>query len=276
MTRIASTWISISLVTVASVAFADDKIVCSEAYQQAQKLQEESAWVEARDKLNVCARSVCTKFVRDECAAWLEQVKPKIPTVIFVAVTEKGETLSAVTVAAGDKVLGTADGKPIELDPGSYRFVFTQKDGRSVIVERVVVTGKKDTLIQATFLSPPTPPATLPAEQSKAIEPAPPPADRGSPLRTWGLVAGGAGVVLAGVGAALYFPNLSKFHEVQDRGATTDELSPYRTRIAWGGGLAIGGALLLGTGVVLLVAAPSKGSVSVSVTPRAITLGLIF
>jgi hypothetical protein len=74
-----------SLVAFSSSARADDKKVCSDAYEKAQSLRDEGKLVTARDQMRTCARATCAKFIAKDCATWLADVEARIPSVVLSA-----------------------------------------------------------------------------------------------------------------------------------------------------------------------------------------------
>src|ERR1700735_803801 len=78
---------------VVSTAFADDKQVCSEAYANAQNSRDAHKFMAARAQLRVCAGAQCPGFMAKDCAGWLKDVEPRIPSVVFVAKNAAGSDL---------------------------------------------------------------------------------------------------------------------------------------------------------------------------------------
>lgn len=160
--------------------------------------------------LKTCARATCADFLVKDCTTWLEEVQKKIPTVVLAAVSAKGDSITDVSVRVGDKTLTQSlTGKAMELDPGSYEFVFTTGDGKSVTAKSAVLEGQKDQVVKAIFpvveavQPPPTPPSNQPPPKVDA-------AGGGSGgARTAGFVVAGAGVLSFAIGLPLFLTGSS-------------------------------------------------------------------
>jgi hypothetical protein len=178
-------------------AVADDKAACVAAASQGQTLRDERKLVEALSQFTICARQECPSVVRRDCTMWHEQVKASLPTVVPVAVDAAGDGLPGAKVSMdGNPLLEQADGRAVDVNPGTHTFTFEAADGTKTELQVVVMEGQKDKRVAATMGKPReaavTPPAT-PAASAPA-EPSP------VPWKTIGLVTAGIGVVGLGIG----------------------------------------------------------------------------
>jgi hypothetical protein len=135
----------------ASGALADEKQVCSDAYSKAQTFRDAHKLTAAREQLRVCARSECPGFIAKDCAGWLKEVEPRIPSVVFIAKGAGGADLIDVKVSMdGTPLVTKLDGLAIDVDPGAHDFVFEAADGKAE--QKVVVTeGAKAQRVSVTF-----------------------------------------------------------------------------------------------------------------------------
>jgi hypothetical protein len=121
----------------ASSAFAD-KQVCTDAYGQAQTLRDAHKLTEAREQLRVCARADCPDFIAKDCAGWLKDVEPRIPSVVLIAKNAAGSDLVDVKVTVdGAPVATKLDGLAVDVDPGAHTFAFEAADGK--VEQKVVI-----------------------------------------------------------------------------------------------------------------------------------------
>jgi hypothetical protein len=138
----------------AFTALADDKQVCSDAYSKAQTFRDAHKLVVAREQLRICARAECPGFIAKDCAGWLKDVEPRIPSVVFVAKNAAGSDVADVKVTMdGAPLVTKLDGLAVDIDPGAHTFDFEAPDGRAE--EKAVVTeGAKAQRISVTFGGP--------------------------------------------------------------------------------------------------------------------------
>jgi hypothetical protein len=151
---------------------------CESAHLDAQELRSETKLLSARDALIQCAAKSCPGLIQEDCAQWLVEVQKNIPTIVPAARTSTGRDLSEVRVRLGDRVLTERlDGKPIEVDPGSYTLTFETRAAEPLSVDFVAQAGVKNRVVEAEF-----PADAAPAAESGSL-----------PLPFW---------ILAGVGTA--------------------------------------------------------------------------
>jgi hypothetical protein len=272
------------LLVAAYAETAQAQNTCNAAYEQADVLvhgTSSTRLLDARDKLRICSGSTCKSWMVKDCTKWLAEVEGRIPSVILTA-TDGSESIAEAKVTAdGAEVASRLDGRAIEIDPGEHTFVFKLPDGRTVEKRALVREGQKGQAVAVTFTkeaapaAKPTPTPTAPTSTSTStFTSASPP-----PLRSVGLVMGGAGIVGLSIGAIFGFSAMSAKDDAQcgadnlcaDPGRLADARSQAKAS-TWG--LVVGGALLAG-GVTLFLLAPRDGARSprVGVAGSSLTLG---
>lgn len=276
-------------------AQADPKSECIEANTRAQNLRHADKLVEARTQLLVCAREVCPGPVRSDCTRWLAEVDDSLPTVVLGAKDREGNDLVQVRVSVDGKVVSQSiDGRALPIDPGAHRFRFEEKGEPPVTRQVVIRQGQKNRAVDVTIGTAaepapalavsqparrgPTPtPASSPAhDQPRAESPSP-----GSTQRILALVAGGAGVVGAGVGTVFALESQSKWNDAKTAcgtgcgpGSRAYALNDQSRRAGTVAVVSfVAGGVLLATGAVLWLTAPSKdrtASVGAVLGPRSV------
>ncbi len=196
---------------VASAARADDEAkACADAFELTQSEQLAGRLLAAKRDATRCGAASCPDFVRPECAKLLATIQESIPTVVVVARTSAGVDLAdAVVWIDGRRTAATANGKPIEVDPGGH--VIRVVVG-GVAAERSVVLaqGQKNKLIELVVApSPPTPrPVTPPTARASSPAVASGGTPPLGPQRTAAIAVGA--VALLGVIAGGTFAGLAK------------------------------------------------------------------
>src|SRR5580658_1205447 len=148
-------WIVVSALfaslTVATVAQADDKQACNDAYRQAQVLRNDHKLVEAREQLRVCAGGSCPGFIAKDCSDWLKADESKTPSVVLTAKSPAGADLIDVKVTMdGAPLSSKLDGLAIDVDPGPHTFAFDAPEGHAE-QKIVVAEGAKAQHVAVTF-----------------------------------------------------------------------------------------------------------------------------
>ncbi len=160
----------------ASVARADNKTICADAYVAAQTRRSEQKLVEARDQLRVCARPECSTLMQGEmvrdCTDWLAQVELSIPSVVITARNGSDAVLTHVTVAIDGIVVATElDGRAIDVDPGLHVFSFQAPNLTRAQQVAAILEGKKNQLIAARLDAMGPPPALAGEPTSTSLPP---------------------------------------------------------------------------------------------------------
>jgi hypothetical protein len=117
---------AVAALTCASVARADGTTdACIANHANGQVLRKQGHLVAAHDHFLACAVEDCPAMVRSECAAFASDVEAAIPSVVFAAVSAKGEDVDGATVTVDGQPALALDGRAVDIDPGPHRFDFT-------------------------------------------------------------------------------------------------------------------------------------------------------
>ena len=201
-------------------AAAQEKLVCSQSFEQAQRLRNDTKYVAANQELLKCANPRCGDALFQECSKLYAELQAAIPSVVFQARdATNGQELVDVTVTLEGRTLTQQlDGKPVVVDPGSHKFTFLAPDAPPVEKLVVVRAGEKFRQIVVVL--------DLKSSKSAAPPPvAPPPrtepvaSSRHVPVGTW--VLGGVGVVAIGTSLVLRAVGASDFDSLASSCAPT-------------------------------------------------------
>lgn len=151
----------------------------------------------ARTTLAACAVKACPASVRKDCAMRLEQLEPRIPSLVLEAKDRSGHDLVSVQVRFDDEMLVTKlDGLAVDVDPGEHTLTF-EAPGEEPVVEKILVHESEQSRHVRVMIGKAPVASTVPSEtEGETVRPTSP-RDRGATQRTLGVVVGGAG--LAGV-----------------------------------------------------------------------------
>lgn len=111
--------------------------------------------LEARAAMSICAQRSCQPAVVEDCIQWLPQLDRQIPSVVLAAKSDQGDE-TRVSVYVDDVLVAERlDGRPLDLDPGTYRIRFVW--GTAKPIERAVLLreGEKYRQVIADFRSAP-------------------------------------------------------------------------------------------------------------------------
>jgi hypothetical protein len=247
----------------ATGARADDKAQCFDGASEGQTLRDQHKLIEARAQFTICARQVCPKQVRKDCTEWLEQVDRALPTIVVSAKDATGRDLLDVTVTLDGRSFATKlAGESVPVNPGTHALHFETSDGGRLDQQVLVREGVKNESV-AVVIAPPPPPAPVgPASDARggglgAVEA---PSSTPGPWRTIGFVAGGAGIVALGVGAAFGFKAIGDKNAAQCDASNACDPGPLSSARSDSTistvGFVAGGVLLAG-GAALVLLAPS-------------------
>lgn len=279
----------------ASSAMADDK-ACLDAATKGQRFRDTHKLLEARDQLRICAAASCPTVVQSDCAGWLASVERALPSIVVTARDSTGTSLIDVKVTVDEQpFLARLEGRAVSIDPGPHTFRFEGPGGATleqVVVaaegeqnQRVaVVLGKKAATTTEPGPArerPPEPqpqPASdgsarsagtagaAPGEAGSASGGTTTPPDRGgsrggSPWKTVGWVAAGAGVVGLGLGAVFGMMAIGDLNQAQcnpNHVCFTGPLNDARSAAAVSSVGFVAGGVLAAAGVGLVLFAPSR------------------
>jgi hypothetical protein len=100
----------------------EQKIACADGAEHGQRDRDEGRLLEARRELLACASEACPSIVRTSCAQWLNELDPRIPSIVLRVVDAEDRDVAGATVQV-DGAAVTLDGRPVPLDPGQHRIV---------------------------------------------------------------------------------------------------------------------------------------------------------
>jgi hypothetical protein len=161
VTRLASLLVMCSAFTPPCAAAEDAKEVCLQAYADAQSMRLDGALIEAREKLQQCARASCPKVLLRDCTEWLAEVEQNLSSVVFAVTDAQGRDIADAQVHTGERVLADGlTGKPVLLNPGIYVLTF-EATGYVPARRRLVIRQSEKSRIVRVPLSPLPPPASV-------------------------------------------------------------------------------------------------------------------
>lgn len=104
-----------------------------------------------RAQLLICAATSCPDAIRKDCAARLDDVNARIPSLVVTAKNSAGTDLTAVTVTMDGEVLAQRlDGTPLPVDPGEHTFTF-EANGYPLITNTWMIDKTEKSPRQITF-----------------------------------------------------------------------------------------------------------------------------
>ena len=137
--------------TLASFPAAAASTVCPDSYEKAQEERAAGHLRSALLHLKSCIDPSCAKFIRDDCARWMDQVESALPTVVFAA-QRKGQDLTDVEVSCdGEPLMISLDGKAVPVDPGPHDFSFKAPDMDPMQRQIVIREGERNRMIAVEF-----------------------------------------------------------------------------------------------------------------------------
>jgi hypothetical protein len=177
-------------------ASEQEKAVCAQSFEQAQRLRNDSQYLAANRELLKCANPKCGDALFQECSKLYGELQAAIPSVVFEARAGSQELVDVTVSLAGQLLTQQLDGKPVLIDPGSHTFKFEALDMAPIEKTVIVRAGEKYRQIAVVFeAKTPTPVVTAP------VTPPPTttlPADSGRHVPLGSYVLGGVGVLALG------------------------------------------------------------------------------
>jgi hypothetical protein len=127
---------------------------CVDAYKGAQAKEQSAHLREARDLLLECAKSTCSKLLREQCRVRYTQLEEDIPSVVPLVTDESGAPSVDVQVKLDGKPFSQRiEGSSLPVDPGVHEFSF-EKDGDVFATQRVmIVQGQRNRPISVSLRS---------------------------------------------------------------------------------------------------------------------------
>ncbi len=213
----------------------------------AQDLEAAGRLREARQKALSCSQGCPAEIARD-CTVLAERIGQKVSTVIFGAKQDAKDLVDVSVSVDGQVVASRLDGKPIEIDPGARKVVFTMEGASPVEVRIVFNAAEKNRLVGVEFNS----------ASGGVVKPPPPAAgdaDGWSPPALFWILGGVsvASFVTAGVTGGLALSERGDLDAcIEVKSCDPDDISSVETKalisdvfIGVGSGFAVGAILAL-------------------------------
>jgi hypothetical protein len=136
---------------------------CVEAHASGQELRQEGRLLESRAKFLECSQERCPDLVRSECLGILDELRTRIPSVVF-RVAVDGEPRSDVAASIdGNEIGGEIPTRAFEVNPGKHRFVFRHGQLQPLQRDLTITEGEKLVPVSASFVSPQSAPQKPPS-----------------------------------------------------------------------------------------------------------------
>jgi hypothetical protein len=127
---------------------------CTQAYEKAQESMANGHLKEALAGLHLCVDSSCPRFIRDDCARWLDRTEAALPTLVFAVLRDGKDQVQAEVLCDGDFLASSLDGKAIPIDPGLHTFSVRISGFEPVERKLLVREGERNRKIEVEFHSP--------------------------------------------------------------------------------------------------------------------------
>lgn len=174
---------------------AEAKVACEAAFEQAQRLRNDSHYVAANREVLKCATPSCGEALFQECTGIYDELQAAIPSVVFAARDGAGNELTDVSITVdGEPSVDHLDGKPVQLDPGRHTFGFSAEGYVATKRVALIRTGERFRPLTE-VLDAKSAPAPEPQAAPRAAPPSSsrPSRGRSTPVASW--VLGGVGVL---------------------------------------------------------------------------------
>jgi hypothetical protein len=140
---------------------------CSEDYEKAQEERASGHLNAALSRLRGCVNPDCPKFIREDCARWMDQTEAALPSVVF-AVRRDGVDQTEVEVTCdGIPIAHSIDGKAVPIDPGIHVFLFNVVGFGPIERQLVIREGERNRILNVEFRSPHKPMPTWSVAEAK-------------------------------------------------------------------------------------------------------------
>lgn len=126
-----------------------------QAAAEVQSLTEGQRFREARDLLLACVSSPCEETERTSCAAALQELEPRIPSLVVLATDGKGNDVVEVSLRLdGELLANSLDGMAVAVDPGEHEVSLETDSGAPVTQSIVIKEGQKYHRVEVTLSAP--------------------------------------------------------------------------------------------------------------------------
>src|SRR5579883_1692211 len=198
-----------------------DKEACASAHEQGQVFRKHGKLVEARAKLELCARPACPKLARQDCGVWLTEVDGLTPTVALSAKDPQGQPASGARCTIdGQPAPEPLDAAPFAANPGAHALHCELAGALPIDQSFSLAESEKGHKVELVFEAPKPPPAPSasapppvpsasappPAPSASALPPLPVPPPPTEPPRpsAWPLYVAGGVAALGALGFAYF------------------------------------------------------------------------
>jgi hypothetical protein len=100
--------------------------------------------------------------VRADCLHWLDELESAIPTIVVVAVSDRGDEIDVNVTIDGQLTTRQLDGKAIELNPGFHQIAFERPGFAPQEMRLILGQGEKNRIIRLDYRTKPPAPAAPP------------------------------------------------------------------------------------------------------------------
>lgn len=242
---------------------------CAQKFESAQTLRKDGKLKAAAEALIACSQPNCPTFIAKECTAIYSEVQSSLPTYTLRATEGRDKLITEVRVYLDGELISEAiDGRAVPIDPGVHDFRFVAKGKPEQSTKVLVAEGEKNKIVSVDFAPPEERAAPVAINVTEPVTPVDLGKERksGPPLGAYilggvGLAAIGAGVVLRVV-ADKDFDDAERSCAPSCSQSKTDSIDmKYNLSMA---SFAVGGAAIVGAGVIWLVS--GSGSAGPSTT----------
>lgn len=160
------------MVSFSSVALADTKQECVAAYDKVQDLRDAGKLEEGILEAQICAREVCSKAVREDCAQWKIDLEARESTIVVEVVDGAGRPVDNGAVSLdGAPWLEHLDGSPHLVSQGPHTLEVTVTGFVPRKQSIAIQEGEKNRKITITVSPVPPPPRPPPPPAVHRIGP---------------------------------------------------------------------------------------------------------
>jgi hypothetical protein len=186
---------------------------CAKSYEDAQLLKKRASLTEAQETLAKCMAEGCPASLRKDCAAWLDEVHQRMPTVALQCEEEGAAPAADAKLEVDGAVRETTFGKSFELNPGEHKFVLrwasndptlkATKATEEVVKVQVVAERQQQKVVLRCMTPKPQ------TEKKKPMA-----RESGPPVATW--ILGGVGVAGTVLGSVFLVTALGQRSDLND------------------------------------------------------------
>jgi hypothetical protein len=224
---------------------------CLQAHVQTQKAQADGELLSSQQHARICTHPACPSAVIVDCSSWLDELEPRIPSLVFEVRRDGELNTSARIHIDGQPVAEWMRGQALPVNPGSHQVRVTLEPYPPVVHTVLVADGMKFRVVSAEFRSAAS--ATAKPEAVPVVDlPAPTTPTRSVPLLVYPLA--GLGAVALGSFVGFTLSANAEYDRLSERCApfcSDDQMRAVRRRYLIGD-LSLGASALSVAGAALL------------------------